>query len=193
MLMNIVDLAQNPLPGATEGVVVVAKYSDATSTGRVLSEYDDNGQAELVVDAGYERIAIENPDTIFLQCDKAFQGGNIAMAKAGVSVLPTFHLFFKGNRVGRVEGPKYNELQGWLTRYGTTSLTGERGERPDFVNNRVDPWGERRPSDQTPGTTNSFVPGYDWGKEGGAFDAAGKKAEDKFKEIFGGEELDEDY
>ena len=192
-LMSLVELAANPLPGAGEGVILVAKYSNSREEGRIVSEYDKWGDAEVVIDEAYQQLAVENPSTIFLQCDVAFQGGKLAMAKAEVNVLPTFDIFCKGNKVGRVQGPEYNEIVGWLTRYGMTSLSGETNqEAPNFVNNRVNPWGQRNENNnKTPRTTASFIPGFDWDSPDGAFDQAGKQAEEQFRAIFGSEEEDE--
>lgn len=184
------DLARSPLPGAPNGVVVVAKYSDSTRTGRIVSEYDSEGQAEIVVDADYERLATENPSCIFLQCDKLFQNAKIAFAQAKVNTLPTFHVYSLGNMVGKVEGPQYDQLQGWIARYGTTTST---ADAPNFVNNRVEPWGEggsNSASSKPARTTNSFIPGGDFNMDTGAFDAAGAKADEQFRKIFASEEDD---
>jgi len=192
VLLNLVELAANPLPGAEEGVIVVAKYTDSKREGKLVSEFDKWGDAEVTVDEGYSQLAVEYPSTIFLQCDACFAGGKIAMATAGVTTLPTFDFFFKGNKVGRVSGPQYNEVRGWLTRYSMTSLTGEANpDAPDFVNNRVEPWGEKKNMGRTPRTTARFVPGFDWDSSQGAFDKAGKDAEDKFRAIFGSSEEEE--
>jgi len=186
-LLNLVNLSSQALPGASDGVILVAKYSDSASEARLLNSYDQWGNAVVQIDEGYERLAVEHPSCIFMQCDSAFVGSDVARAAAKVSVLPTFHIYYKNNKVGRVEGPKYSDLEGWIARYSFQYTKGDNSEKPNFLKNRVDPWGDGRRKDTTitPQTTGRFVPGYDLDSEEGFFDKTSKKFEKSFDDIFG--------
>lgn len=88
-----------------------------------------------------------------------------------------------GNRVARIEGASYTEVEELLERY-------------QFQNTKLDlfsevspePWGDGKVRDpmRTPRTTNRFLPGYDWDSDKGFFDAQADKAESDFEAQFGG-------
>ena len=165
-LEEVVKLAAQPLLERPDGIVLVAKYTKASS--------DDCRSTE----AEYERMARKNPATIFMRCFAEYENAAILTGQAGVVVWPTFDLFYRGNRVARVEGPNHVEVEELLERY-------------QFQNSKLDlfseispgPWGEGRTRadfSRTPRTTARFVPGYDWNTDKGFFDALGDKMEEDF-------------
>lgn len=89
-----------------------------------------------------------------------------------MTVFPTFDLFYRGNRVARVEGGSYAEVEELLERYQF-----QNSKLDLFSEHAVEPWGDRKVKDpnRTPRTTARFIPGYDWNKDKGFFDdVAGK-------------------
>jgi len=174
-LEEIVALTGRALPERPDGIVCVAKYSSAMNEACVKTE------------AQYERIARENPSSCFLRCFSEYENADLLLGQAGVSVLPTFDVFYGGERVSRVQGSSsYIELERLLQMYQLqNSKLDLFSESAD--NNRRMEWGNgkiRSPMD-TPRTTGRFIPGYDWDKDGGAFDEAASKAEDDFESTFG--------
>ena len=92
-LEEIVKLAAQPLPERPDGIVAVAKYTSATLDSCRTTE------------AEYERLARDNPASIFLRCFQEYDNADILIGKANIQNWPTFDLFYGGNRVARVEGP----------------------------------------------------------------------------------------
>lgn len=99
------NLASKPLPERPDGIVAVAKFTSA-----------DNQDCRAT-EASYERLARDNPATIFLRCFKEFENAESLFNRASVGTLPCFDVFYKGNRVARIEGPRYNELESILNQY----------------------------------------------------------------------------
>ena len=133
--------------------------------------------------AEYERLARKNPSTLFLRCFAEYDDAPLLLSAADVTTLPTFDLFYQGNRVARVEGINQQELEELLERY-------------QFQNSKLDlfseaspePWGDGKTKanfNKTPRTTNRFVPGYDWNSDKGFFDATADKAQSDFEQQFG--------
>jgi hypothetical protein len=170
-LAEIVRLASQPLPERPDGIVTVAKFTKASDASCRTTE------------AEYERLARNNPATLFLRCFGEYPDAEIVFGQASVTILPTFDVFYGGNRVARIEGPNHAEVQTLLEQY-------------QFQNTNLDlfseasplPWGsgERLDYTKTPRTTNRFVPGYDWNSDKGFFDAAADKAENDFMAQFEG-------
>jgi len=165
-LAEVVKLASQPLPERPDGIVLVAKFTQASSEDCRTTE------------AEYERMARQNPATLFLRCFAEYENASILTGQAGVTIYPTFDVFYRGNRVARVEGPNHVEVEELLERY-------------QFQNSKLDlfsevspePWGEgkaRADVSKTPRTTARFVPGYDWNTDKGFFDALGEKMEEDF-------------
>lgn len=92
-LEDIVTLASQPLPERPDGVLVVAKYTSLDEDQRAT-------------EASYERLARENPATLFLRCFREMEDADSLFQRASIEVLPTFDLFYKGDRVARVDGPR---------------------------------------------------------------------------------------
>ena len=157
-LQEIVQLASQPLPERPDGIVCVVKYS---------SLFRDDCRA---TEAEYERLARNNPATIFLRCMQEYDNADLLLGQAQIQNWPTFDIFYGGNRVARVEGSSLSELEQVLNMY-------------QFQNSQLDlfseeavetrKWGETKDMTTTPRTTNRFVPGYDWNKKGGFFDEQG--------------------
>ncbi|KAG7341634.1 hypothetical protein IV203_023587 [Nitzschia inconspicua] len=171
-LEEIVKLASQPIPERPDGIVVVAKFSSFKRPECTATE------------AEYERLARNNPATIFLRCMEEYENAHILLGQVDVQVWPTHDIFYGGNRVARIQGSSIAELEEALQRY-------------QFQNSKFDlfsemasqKWGDGTPNkakmNSTPRTTNRFVPGYDWNKKTGAFDEAGQKAQTSFEEMFG--------
>lgn len=111
-------------------------------------------------------------------------------ALAGVLDSPVFsfgcgiHLI--GNRVARVDGPNFTELEELIDMYQFQNTDLDLfSERAD--NKRRLKWGDGKIKDpnKTPRTTNRFIPGYDWDKDRGFFDDLADKAQDDFENMYG--------
>ena len=92
-LEEIVTLAGQPLPERPDGVLVVAKYTSMEEDCRAT-------------EASYERLARENPATLFLRSFREMEDAGSLFQRASIEVLPTFDLFYNGARVARVDGPR---------------------------------------------------------------------------------------
>jgi hypothetical protein len=173
-LEEIVQLASQPIPERPDGIVVVAKFSSVSRLECTATE------------AEYERLARNNPATIFLRCMEEYENAHILLGQVDVQVWPTHDIFYGGNRVARIQGSSIADLEKALQQY-------------QFQNSKLDLFSEKAMASQrswgdgtskanmnvTPRTTNRFVPGYDWNKKTGAFDEAGQKAQTSFEEMFG--------
>jgi len=166
-LEEIVDLASKPLPQRPDGVVTVVKYTSSTRDHCVATEAD------------YERLARENPATIFMRCFEEYPDAGIVLGQVDVTVFPTVDLFYGGNRVGRIQGTNHAEVDELLQRYqlqnSDLDLFSEEAD-----NQRRLEFEDRRPSSQTPQTSNRFVAGYDWDKDKGFFDDAADGYQDQW-------------
>lgn len=110
------------------------------------------------------------------------EGADNLFNRAQVEVLPTFDVFYKGDRVARVDGPRYTDLESILNQYqllnSDLDLFSEEATDPganSASTPQPSPWGQGSSSSdysRTPRTTASFIPGYDWNKKGGFFDEA---------------------
>mmetsp|Transcript_2295 Transcript_2295/g.3158 ORF Transcript_2295/g.3158 Transcript_2295/m.3158 type:complete len:243 (-) Transcript_2295:85-813(-) len=170
-LEEVVKLASCPLPERPDGIVCVAKFTSSSAPEAKATE------------AEFERMAQKNPATLHLRCFSEYEDSNILFGRADVTVIPTFDIFYGGNRVARVEGSNHVEVEELLDRY-------------QFQNSRLDlfsevapePWGEGKAkpdNSKTPRTTNRFVPGYDWNSDKGFFDTAADKAASDFENQYG--------
>lgn len=170
-LEEIVKLASQPLPERPDGIVLVAKFTSALAPEAKATEDE------------YDRMARKNPATLHLRCYAEYENSHILFGQANVNIMPTFDIFYGGNRVARVEGPNHVEVEDLLERY-------------QFQNSRLDlfseaspePWGtgkSRSDMSRTPRTTNRFIPGYDWNTDKGFFDDAANKAQSDFENQFG--------
>jgi hypothetical protein len=172
-LENIVQLASQPIPERPDGIVCVAKYTSATRPECQATE------------AEYERIARENPASVFLRCFEEYENAHVMFGQADVQTWPTFDIFYGGNRVARMEGPDLAELVDILNRYqfqnSDLDLFSEDSSRKRKLQ-----WGDGKARDasRTPRTTNRFVPGYDWNSDKGFFDDQGDKAQQSFEDTF---------
>lgn len=170
-LEEIVKLASQPLPERPDGIVAVAKYTSAQI------------EACLSTEAEYERLARDNPATIFLRCFAEYENAPILIGKANVQNWPTYDLFYGGNRVARIEGNSLTELEEALDRFQL-----QNSKLDLFSEQSSKPWGgeERQRTDPsaTPRTTARFIPGYDWGSDKGFFDEVGDRAVKSFEETF---------
>jgi hypothetical protein len=152
-LEDIVDLAAKSLPERPDGIVAVAKF---TSTNPECSS----------TEASYERLARDNPATIFLRCFKEMEFADNLLQRAQVEVFPTFDVFYKGNRVARVVGPRYSELETILSQYqllnSDLDLFSESANDAMAAQSQPQPtpWGEQGSAkvdlSKTPRTTASF-------------------------------------
>lgn len=172
-LEDIVDLASKSLPERPDGIVAVAKFTSATNPDCRATE------------ASYERLARDNPATIFLRCFQEMEGADNLFQRARVEVLPCFDIFYKGDRVARVDGPRYSELETLLDQYqllnSDLDLFSESANDTGASSQpQPSPWGQgssRADFSKTPRTTASFIPGYDWNKKGGFFDELANDAQ----------------
>lgn len=168
-LADIVKMSSLPLPERPDGIVTVVKYTSASTS-----------EGSRATEAEYERLARKNPSTLFLRCFVEYEDAEILFGQAGVVIRPTFDVFYRGNRVARVEGPNQVEVEQLLERY-------------QFQNSKLDlfseesaaPWGTAKIDySKTPRTTNRFIPGYDWDSNRGFFDATADKMEEDFMGMF---------
>jgi len=88
-LEEIVKLASQPLPERPDGIVAVAKYSKA-------SPASSDGEDCRATEAEYERLARQNPATLFLRCFAEYENAAILIAQAQVVAWPTFDVFYGG-------------------------------------------------------------------------------------------------
>lgn len=86
-LEEIVSLAAQPLPERPDGIVLVAKYTSASKESDVACR---------TTEAEYERLARKHPATLFLRCFREYDNADLLHGQAGVTVLPTFDLFYRG-------------------------------------------------------------------------------------------------
>ena len=156
-------MASFPLPERPDGIVTIVKYTSASAS-------NENCRT---TESEYERLARKHPSTLFLRCFAEYDDADILFGQASVVVWPTFDIFYRGNRVSRIEGANHVEVEEVLERY-------------QFQNSKLDlfsegsqtPWGTSRIDyTKTPRTTNRFIPGYDWASDRGFFDATADKME----------------
>jgi hypothetical protein len=171
-LENIVKLAAKPLPERPDGIVTVAKFTS-------VSQRD--------TEAEYERTARANPSTIFLRAFAEYRDSDVLFSMAQVSIIPTFDIFYGGTRVGRVEGPCYDDLEAYIVNYGMINSKLDLFSE-DADNQRQSlSWGDGKVKNmnKTPRTTGRFIPGYDWDKKRGFFDELGDKMIKDFEGSYG--------
>mmetsp|Transcript_24483 Transcript_24483/g.28334 ORF Transcript_24483/g.28334 Transcript_24483/m.28334 type:complete len:256 (-) Transcript_24483:29-796(-) len=173
-LTQIIQLSAQPLPERPDGIVAVTKYTSK------------NRQNCISTEDQYESLARDNPATLFLRCYEEYENSKITFAQAQITVFPTYDIYYGGNRVARVEGTDMREVDRLLNMYqlqnSNLDLFSENAD-----NERRLAWGEGKVSSSsaTPRTTARFVPGYDWDKDGGAFDEAANKMQDDFENTYG--------
>lgn len=161
--------------------MTIAKYTSSTRKDCVATE----GQ--------YERLARDNPASLFLRCFEEFDSSSIVFGKADISVFPTYDIFYGGNRVARVEGNNILELEEVVKMYqlqnSDLDLFSEEAD-----NKRRLAWGDGKINSNaamaTPKTTGRFIPGYDWDKKGGFFDDLGDNFQSQFDAITGDDDDD---
>jgi hypothetical protein len=175
-LEEIVQLASQPIPERPDGIVCVVKYSSLQRDDCRATEGD------------YERLARENPATIFLRCMEEYENASLLlMGQANIQNWPTFDVFYGGNRVARIEGSRLSELEDILKMYQLQNSKLDLFSE-DASQKRKMVWGDAgstAAAGKTPRTTNRFVAGYDWNKKRGFFDEQGAKAEQSFEDTFG--------
>ena len=173
-LQEIVDLASQPIPERPDGIVCVAKYTSATKDECRVTE------------AEYERMARDNPASIFLRCFEEYENANLLFGQADIQTWPTFDIFYGGNRVARMEGSNMAELEELLKMYQFQNSELDLFSEASSEKRKLQ-WGDGTAKDmsKTPRTTNRFVPGYDWNSNKGFFDEQGDKAQQSFDDTFG--------
>jgi hypothetical protein len=174
-LEEIVRLASQPIPERPDGIVVIAKF---TSASRVECR---------ATEAEYERLARNNPASIFLRCFEEYENSHLLFGQVNVQIWPTYDVFYGGNRVARVEGSNIAELEQSLQQYqlqnSKLDLFSEEASQKRGMQ-----WGDgtsKVDMNRTPRTTNRFIPGYDWNTNKGFFDEQGDKAQKSFEDVFG--------
>jgi hypothetical protein len=167
-LQEIVRLASQALPDRPDGIVTVVRFSSLLRSDCQVTEGE------------YERLARQNPASIFLRVMQEYDGSDLLLGQANIQNWPTVDVFYRGNRVARVEGLAIQELQDVLDRFQMQNSSLDL-----FSEDASKKWGEQRDMTTTPKTTNRFVPGYDWDKKGGFFDEQGAAVEQSFEETFG--------
>jgi thiol-disulfide isomerase/thioredoxin len=173
-LQEIVKLASQSMPERPDGIVCVVKFTSASRPDCRSTE------------AEYERLARANPATIFLRCFEEYENASLLLGQANVQTWPTYDIFYGGNRVARMEGGSYPELEELLKCYQfQNSQLDLFSEEAD--NKKRLAWGDGKVKDptKTPRTTNRFIPGYDWDKDRGFFDDMGDKFQEDWDKIYG--------
>eukprot|EP00751_Fragilariopsis_kerguelensis_P029465 CAMPEP_0170928414 /NCGR_PEP_ID=MMETSP0735-20130129/14124_1 /TAXON_ID=186038 /ORGANISM="Fragilariopsis kerguelensis, Strain L26-C5" /LENGTH=255 /DNA_ID=CAMNT_0011329199 /DNA_START=83 /DNA_END=850 /DNA_ORIENTATION=+ len=173
-LENIVQLASQPIPERPDGIVVVAKYSSVDREECRATEGE------------YERFANSNPASLFLRCMEEFDDSHLLLQQVDVRTWPTIDVFYKGNRVARMEGPDLQELEKVLNMYQFMNTDLDLFSE-DANQKRKLQWGDGKAKNmaRTPRTTNRFVPAYDWNSDKSFFDEQGDKAQQSFEDTFG--------
>jgi hypothetical protein len=83
-LEEIVKLASLSLPERPDGIVTVVKFTSASNVDCKTTEGE------------YERLARNNPATLFLRCFNEYDNSVILFGQASVTILPTFDFFYGG-------------------------------------------------------------------------------------------------
>ena len=172
-LEELTDLASNPLPGRPDGIVTICKFSSLSRPECQETELE------------YERLSRLHPDTLFLRCFEEYEDAHLLISQAKVTALPTFDIFYKNKRVGRIEGNQYTEVEDYIKRYGFMNtkldLFSEEAKNAQELK-----WGDGKKKDYsaTPRTTNRFFPGYDYNTKKGFFDAQADKAMQDFEGMY---------
>jgi hypothetical protein len=172
-LENIVKLAAKPLPERPDGIVTVAKFTSVSLRD---------------TEAEYERLARAHPSTIFLRAFAEYKDADILFAMAQINTLPTFDIFYGGNRVGRVEGLAGDDLEKYIVNYGFINSKLDLFSEESDNQRRLLAWGDGRvnaKANKSPRTTGRFIPGYDWDKSKGFFDDLGDKMIQDFENTYG--------
>jgi hypothetical protein len=167
-VQEIVQLASQALPERPDGIVTVVRYSSMQRTDCQSTEGE------------YERLARQNPATIFLRVFQEYQGADLLLGQANIQNWPTVDVFYGGNRVARVDGSAMQELQDVLDRYQLQNSSLDL-----FSETATQKWGEKMDMAATPKTTNRFVPGYDWNTKDSFFDEQGSRVAQSLEDSFG--------
>jgi hypothetical protein len=192
-LQSIVNLASQSLPERPDGIVCVAKF---TSVAASALRNDDGSRLVTSAEAEYERMARQNPATIFLRCIRerattttSTQSGasSLVWDQANIVVCPTFDVFYGGHRVARVEGNEYNQLQQVLDLYQMQNSKLDLFSEDANASRQRLMWGNGRmpkmSSTNIPQTTNRFIPGYDWNNDRGILDDLSNQFQDDFDDF----------
>jgi len=172
-LGSVIQLASKPLPERPDGICSVIRYTSIDREDCIATEDE------------YERLARSNPATIFMRCYAEYEGAEIFMARANIQSWPTFDFFYGGNRVARLEGPTFSELEEVLNSYQLMNSKLDLFSE-DADNERRLAWGEGKlAAEATPRTTGRFLPGYDLDSDKGFFDDQGDKFQDDFESSYG--------
>lgn len=83
-LQEIVQLAAQPLPERPDGIICVVKFTSSLREDCRMTE------------AEYERMARENPATIFLRCFAEYDNADLLLAQAAVTTWPSYDVFSGG-------------------------------------------------------------------------------------------------
>eukprot|EP00284_Hemiselmis_tepida_P018140 CAMPEP_0174941632 /NCGR_PEP_ID=MMETSP1355-20121228/72267_1 /TAXON_ID=464990 /ORGANISM="Hemiselmis tepida, Strain CCMP443" /LENGTH=119 /DNA_ID=CAMNT_0016188753 /DNA_START=65 /DNA_END=421 /DNA_ORIENTATION=+ len=105
-LLQIVELASQPLPNRPDGTVTVIMYTSVEDPANQAVEYE------------YERMSEQRPDCVFLRCYKEYQGAQNFLAVRNVATFPFFEVFYRNAGVGRVAGPQLDRVEGYLKQFG---------------------------------------------------------------------------
>lgn len=143
---------------------MVVKYSSAV---------DENARS---TEGEYKRLARQNPASVFLRSFSEYDQANLLMGQAQVNAWPTFDIYYRENRVARIEGNDHVKVQEVLDRYqlqnSSLDLFSEASPNP-YDSSRID-------FTKTPRTSNRFIPGYDWSSKQGFFDETAEKFESDY-------------
>lgn len=164
----------------------VAKFTSAAALRN-----DDGSRLIITAEAEYERMARQNPATVFLQCfrerttiqpQSGSSSSSLVWDQANIVVCPTFDVFYGGNRVARVEGNEYNQLQQVLDLYQMQNSKLDLFSEDANARKQRLTWGNgqmpKMSAMNTPQTTNRFIPGYDWNNDRGFLDDLSNQSQD---------------
>jgi len=89
----------------------------------------------MAVDAEFDRLSEDHLDCIFLRCYKEYEGASMTMGVRDISSVPTFEVFYRGDMVSKINGPRINEVKERLKQYGfvvsNTDLFGQSSVKRD--------------------------------------------------------------
>ena len=126
-ILNVVQLAKKPLPNRPDGVVVCVQYSSSEDFG--CKATDDE----------FDRLSEKMLDCIFLRCYREYEGSAMTMALRDVTLMPTFEVFYRGDSVCKIAGPRINEVKERMQQFGFVVSTSDLFGQSSYSSDKAPP------------------------------------------------------